>query len=64
MRQPPCGGRRVECADCEMRRAASLECDATACDRASLCARSVDSRMNLASGAIAQCIAKRVRSES
>eukprot|EP00974_Lingulodinium_polyedra_P088376 8569226-Lingulodinium_polyedra.AAC.1 len=35
-----------------------------ACDRASFCLRSVDSRMNLASGAIAQCIAKRMRSGS
>eukprot|EP00974_Lingulodinium_polyedra_P047634 4571448-Lingulodinium_polyedra.AAC.1 len=54
----------MECADCEMLCAVSVECDAMACDRASFCSRSVDLRMNLASGAIAQCIAKRVRSGS
>eukprot|EP00974_Lingulodinium_polyedra_P125765 11195725-Lingulodinium_polyedra.AAC.1 len=43
MRQPPCGGRRVECADCEMWRAASGEWNATACDRASFCLGRVSS---------------------
>eukprot|EP00974_Lingulodinium_polyedra_P040842 3925855-Lingulodinium_polyedra.AAC.1 len=35
-----------------------------ACDRASCCSRSVDLRINLASGAIERCIARRVRSGS